>query len=68
MIIVIDYDNDAVRIDTTTGDSVDVMTIKVKNPSDIETVLNEVLNLINPDTEVRLQRQDEGEIKTIEEW
>lgn len=65
MTIIIDYDNSIVRIHKTYEKH--AIIIKVHYPSEIHAVLTEILNMYDP-INVTLQRQDDGEIRTIEEW
>ena len=77
MTIVIDYDNDAVRIGSDLAFANDIeskiiIIREVKNIVQVQQILCEVINAIceykSADLNISLMKQDEGLITTIEEY
>ena len=71
MKIIIDYDNDQIRIghDANFMYDTEVINMKVKNIHEFKPVLIEVINMIcDNDEPISLESQDEGRISVIEEY
>lgn len=63
MVVTIDHDNDEVRIEH----GAVLIECKVTRPSQVQDVLSEIFNLLAIDG-VALRKQDEGTVRTLEEW
>ena len=73
MKIIIDYDNDQIRIghdkDFENSIGAGIVNMKVKNIHEFKPVLIELLNMIHDNDEfISLESQDEGRVTTIEEY
>ena len=71
MKIIIDYDNDQIRIghDKDFENDTEIINMKVKNIHEFKPVLIEILNMIHDNDEfISLESQDEGRISIIEEY
>lgn len=73
MDIVIDYDNDCLRLEggpVAVRTKADVWMGPVYRAEEVQAFLSELLNAINPKMRdgLRLTRQDEGTLTVLEEW
>ena len=73
MKIIIDYDNDQIRIghdeDFENSQGIGIVNRKVKNIREFEPVLLEVINMIcDNDEPIRLESQSDGRVLLIEEY
>ena len=71
MKIIIDYDNDQIRIghDEDFKNNTEIINMKVKNIHEFKPVLIEILNMIHDNDEpISLESQSDGRILLVEEY
>jgi hypothetical protein len=68
--VTVDHDSDETRIEVVDPRSTprrQFVVVKTKYPSQVLEVLENVFNLLDV-RDVELQKQDEGRVRTVEEW